>query len=224
MRSTIISQNDIEIAKCVIANEKIYRVIENRIKDYDHWLSSAGLRVIRTTIEYKEGKICFKQPFLDVSRSDPDFIAQAIIALEFSEFGLDASPNNFLGDGVLVDLYPFLVDQREILELQFDYPYEEIKSRYFYKTSVLATYLIRLYKINSRKSLELVSEYKELLQAGIKSHEVLSRECCRLLKLMALGIGGESKFETYYIQTKKRHIFLDEDRDRLLLLLGSLTD
>lgn len=222
MRSTITNQNDSEIIKCVKADIEVYRVIRDRINDYSDWLSSAGLKVVDTTVDYKDGLIYFSQPFIDLRRSDPDYMTRAILKLEFKEFGLDASPDNFLGEGLLVDLYPFLVNQWEVLELQFDYPYKEIKGRYFNRASVLATYLIRLYKIDSEKSLDLVSEYGDFLSKGITAHEILLRECCRLLKMLSLGIGGELEFSKFYKQTKIGCIFSENDRDRLLQLLAGL--
>ena len=223
MRSTIANQSNTNITKFVDANGEVYEAIRDRIKDYGDWLSSAGLKVVDTIVDYKDGKIYFRQPLIDSKRSDPDFITQAILKLKFTEFGLDASPDNFLGDGLLVDLYPFLVNQRGVLESQFDYPYNEIRRRYFNKVSVLVTYLIRLYKTDSSTSLRLVNTHRELLRKGVGGCEILPRECHRLLKLMLLGAGKEFEFGKFYKQTKRESDFADRDSKKLMQLLKNGT-
>jgi len=221
MRSIIDNQGDREIVKHVDANEEVYHAIKRNVVGYRDWLASAALRLVDTAIDYKNGKIYFRQPFLKLEPTDPGIIAEAILKLKFDQFGIDASPNNFLGGGVLVDLYPFLFDEWKVLEMQFDYSYDEIKNRYFNGTSVLSTYLIRLYKIDSQKCLSLLKTYRLVLQKGIENKEVLPRECCRLLKLISLGSGNEKEFSDFYVATKKRHFFSEDDRNELLVLLAN---
>lgn len=224
MRSTIANQSNTEITKFVDANREVYEAIRDSIKDYGDWLSSSGLKVVDTIVDYRDGKIYFRQPLIDSKRSDPDFITQAILKLKFTEFGLDASPDNFLGDGLLVDLYPFLINQQGVLESQFDYPYDEIRRRYFNKVSVLVTYLIRLYKTDSSTSLRLVNTYRELLRKGVESREILPRECHRLLRLMSFGTGKEFEFGKFYKQTKRESYFADRDSKKLMQLLKNYTN
>lgn len=219
MRSTIIGQNDVEIIKCVNGLQEVCLVIKNTIVDYGNWLASVGLSVAETSVDYRSGKIYFYQPFIDSKRSDSGLIIRAILKLEFGRFGIDASPDNFLGDGILVDLYPFLVDKQDILEAQFSYPYSEIKGRYFDRLSVLATYLIRLYKVDPRGSLSFLSDYRELLRDGIERGEILPRECLRLLKMISLGGESGGVFEDFYVRTKGIHTFSEKDKKRLLVLL-----
>lgn len=221
MRSTIANQNESEVTKCVNASKEVFRTINDKIKDYGDWLSTADLKMVDTYVYYEDGKIYFKQPFVNLDLSEPNIIARSILKLEYGGYGLDASPDNFLGDGMLVDLYPFLTDQRRILELQFDYPYNEVRKRYFNMFSVLATYVIRLYKTNSEKSFELMSEHINPLLRGVETQEILQRECCRLLNILELGVGGEVRFGKFYADTKQGCMFSERDRKELLLRLNS---
>lgn len=194
------------------------------LQAYSLHLNVAGLLVPQTEVSFDGEELLMKQRTLGGESADVDGIIRVIKAFDYSYYGLDPNPGNFLtgletsADDVdiemareiyFVDFVPFLAREENILAAQFDYEVEAVLQRYFTVENALATYAVRLGL--RTQAPQLLATALPLVAPDLLAgfDVILPREKLRLLELLRVydiaahaEPSGLSSFADIYRATK----------------------
>lgn len=160
------------------------------VPDYQAALAGSGFSLAETTVLTTPAELILRQEFISATATH-EFtrIGDLIWAFDYSRGGLDANPGNFIfaksGQVYFIDYFPLLIDQERLLELQFEYPVDTVRRRYFQRENVLACYLNRLFLKDF--SVGLIAEQAFRDRLGSMEAEVLAREQKRLETALSLA-------------------------------------
>lgn len=213
-----------QVIKRVTATSHVADLTNKQMDSYQDWLASAGIESVDTQIDYQDGKLIFIQPHLKVQQyANPARLIGAFLKLDYSHFGMDSNPGNFMGesDPVNVDFYPFLIRDRQALVDQFDYPVNIAIERYFIPVNVVTTYVVRLFKIAEDLAKMGVESAAPILLEGFK--KVLPREKLRLLNaLTMMDSGSLEDFPDYYVRSKSLTSISTYNENSLMTKLANM--
>lgn len=221
----LIIEND-RIFKNVKTELPVFKALGDNFDSYKKWLENENICVPNTKIDYENDTLIFDQELIKGNRSlQYKRITETILNLDYSNFGLDSNPENFLDmDGKIyfIDFYPFLKRDNNLLEYQFDYSPEEVTKRYFNKTNVLATFLIRLYKSDPVEMIQLLKKQKQFLIDEYQ--EILPREKIRFYEILRIEKKDSPKscFKDIYEKTKPIEEIESEKNKELLNQLKTI--
>ncbi len=184
MRASIKIDESI-IIKSYDIDSKIQKYFEKHLDAYLLWVNLMGFKIPNTELKINENKLEIIQGIIPKTQiTDYYLIFNHLMLLNDYEnnYGFDSNPTNFIQNqsGIyFVDFYPFLINDKNLLKMQFQYDFKEIYSRYFKKINIITTFLIRLCLIST-------IIFKDILSLNVtyflnNFNEILPREKTRLL-------------------------------------------
>jgi hypothetical protein len=219
MRNSGIQRSDNRIVKSYIVSREQRDVMPRYLPLYINWLKSVGFNVPLTELTVEDDYVLMAQEY--ISGRTPTWkdwillLRRLVEITEFSEFGLDANPSNFLFKGediYFVDLYPLLVGyDKAFLSSQFSYREEIILSRYFERYTIIVCFLNRLKNIDEEAFFACYGYIKDILLREFES--IPARDLRRLSRALTLD---QTNFKRYYKKTKLDESELDNDEHKAI--------
>ena len=195
------------IQKTVECDRNVYDALASHLDSYCAWLFRMNLHAPQTNIAYQDGILTFSQEHIRADGTVPfKDIIERLRCADYSTFGFDSNPPNFIQSGAktyFIDFYPFLVDQKEVLEPQFEYPYELIHTRYFTPTNTIVTLMNRLPKVEGHHFLDTMKHYRGFLLNTFET--ILAREKLQLLYILEKHTHQDflKNYKQYYAASKR---------------------
>lgn len=201
------------VIKKASGSQYLFHCIQTLLNDYTQWLSGVGFVAPETTVSYDADMITFTQIRVTGGKTrNIDEIVTMLQKLNFSTYGLDASPNNFLGQDSIyfVDFFPFLVRDERIVAEQFNYNITDVYQRYFTISNILLCLINRMFKLNPGKARYALVFTKNVLLDGYD--QLLPRDKLRLLRALEVDRSETIiSFPPFYTSSKDINLISPED-------------
>lgn len=222
MRSQIYCDGDVCLKK-VRTEKYVFECMLDNLDYLESTMNKCGLFLPETIIAYMDGELIFEQHWIH-GRFCQDYneLCRIFMGFDYSRFGLDSNPNNFIlgldNKIYMIDLFPFLMRDREILRVQFAYSVNEALLRYFQLVNVISTYIARLFLRSYDLAISALSLNRAFLKDNFK--DILPREKLRLLAGMELK--SVPRFHKVYLESKIDTQISNGDSIRLLHCMENL--